>query len=443
MAVSSRVFISYRRDDSPAYAGRLSDQLRARFGAPLVFRDIDTLEPGVPFKQLIEESVGSADVLIAVIGPNWATAADGSGRRRLDEPDDFVRLEVGGALRRDIRVIPVLVGGAKMPDAHELPDDLAGLAGRNGLELTDLQWTSGVEQLFKVIEHVLAMQLPDPTPPPAEEVLLSPIVVSLALGGAAMLGVGLFMRWDAGHSFLQNNFGTALPHGGAITSLAPIGIVLAAVLGGVLVHEQATRAVGVGLLFAAGYAGAVKYLRVLQSDHARSAGATVGVLVAMAGGLLVLAAAFLALRATKAHASSPSVTAAILGIAGGLVMIAATAIDFNAGGTNNQPARVARTFEEAFDPVATSLMVVIVAALLLGHSRHAELSAALLTLGVLEGLLWVRYFTVPLLENSSVGSFAPGGIIGIVGAGLVVLGGYLGLAAWRRGPSPVAAVPSV
>ena len=201
--------------------------------------------------------MGSADVLIAVIGPNWATAADGSGRRRLDEPDDFVRLEVGGALRRDIRVIPVLVGGAKMPDAHELPDDLAGLAGRNGLELTDLQWTSGVEQLFRVIEHVLAMQLPDPTPPPAEEVSLSPIVVSLALGGAAMLAVGLFMRWDTGHSFLQNNFGTALPHGGAITSLAPIGIVLAAVLGGVLVHEQATRAVGVGLLFAAGYAGAV------------------------------------------------------------------------------------------------------------------------------------------------------------------------------------------
>ena len=88
-------------------------------------------------------------------------------------------------------------------------------------------------------------------------------------------------------------------------------------------------------------------------------------------------------------------------------------------------------------------MVVIVAALLLGHSRHAELSAALLTLGVLEGLLWVRYFAVPLLENSRVGSFAPGGIIGIAGAGLVVLGGYLGLAAWRRGPSPVAAVPSV
>ena len=65
--------------------------------------------------------MGSADVLIAVIGPNWATAADGSGRRRLDKPDDFVRLEVGGALRRDIRVIPVLVGGAKMPDAHEFP----------------------------------------------------------------------------------------------------------------------------------------------------------------------------------------------------------------------------------------------------------------------------------------------------------------------------------
>ena len=184
------------------------------------------------------------------------------------------------------------------------------------------------------------MQLPDRRHLLPRTVSLSSIVVSLALGGAAMLAVGLFMRWDTGHSFLQNNFGTALPHGGAITSLAPIGIVLAAVLGGVLVHEQATRAVGVGVLFAAGLRRCVKYLRVLQSDHARSAGVTVGVLVAMAGGLLVLAAAFLALRATKAHASSPTSPRRSWGIAGGLVMIARDGDRFQRWGHHQESARV-------------------------------------------------------------------------------------------------------
>ncbi len=165
MAVSSRIFISYRRDDSPAYAGRLFDQLSARFGESQVFMDVDTLEPGVDFVQRIEESVGSADVLIAVIGRGWASAVDESGHRKLDNPHDFVRIEVGGALRRNIRVIPVLVAGARMPTAEELPDDLDALTRRNGLEISDTDWRSGTERLFVAIEHVLDLAPAQPSPP--------------------------------------------------------------------------------------------------------------------------------------------------------------------------------------------------------------------------------------------------------------------------------------
>ena len=165
MAVSSRIFISYRREDSSPYAGRLFDQLSARFGESQVFMDVDTLEPGIDFIQRIEESIGSADVLIAVIGRGWASAVDESGRRRLDDPHDFVRIEVGGALRREIRVIPVLVGGARMPEAEELPDDLDALTRRNGLEISDTDWRSGTERLFVTIEHVLGLAQAQPPPP--------------------------------------------------------------------------------------------------------------------------------------------------------------------------------------------------------------------------------------------------------------------------------------
>ncbi len=156
MAVGSRIFISYRRDDASAYAGRLYDGLSLRF-PDQVFMDVDTIEPGVDLVERIEESVGSADVLIAVIGRDWASAVDEDGQRRLEQPDDFVRLEVATALERNIRVIPVLVGGASYPHADELPDDLDGLTRRNGLELSDFDWKGGTQRLVEAIEGVLGV----------------------------------------------------------------------------------------------------------------------------------------------------------------------------------------------------------------------------------------------------------------------------------------------
>src|SRR5215467_5353149 len=118
------VFISYRREDVEGHAGRLFGDLVAQFGKEAIFMDVTGIEPGRDFRRVIDTKVASCGVLLAMIGKNWVSAQDVSGRRRLDNPSDFVRLETAAALKRDIPVIPVLVQGAKIPEAEELPEDL-------------------------------------------------------------------------------------------------------------------------------------------------------------------------------------------------------------------------------------------------------------------------------------------------------------------------------
>src|SRR6516165_7093616 len=109
------VFVSYRRQDSADIVGRISDRLIGRFGKEEVFVDVDNIPPGDDFVRVLERAVAECQVFIAILGPNWITAADSDGRRRLDDPADYVRLEVAAALTRNIPVVPVLVGGATMP----------------------------------------------------------------------------------------------------------------------------------------------------------------------------------------------------------------------------------------------------------------------------------------------------------------------------------------
>jgi len=161
----SRIFISYRRDDSAGYAGRLYDRLSQRFGGDQIFMDIDTIEPGLDFVEVIEKAVGSCDVLIALIGRQWLTIADATGRRRLDNPEDFVRLEIATALDRNIRVIPVLVRGATMPRSTDLPDVLKKLSRRNALEISDTRFHYDVDRLIETLEKVLGVSEPLPPRP--------------------------------------------------------------------------------------------------------------------------------------------------------------------------------------------------------------------------------------------------------------------------------------
>jgi hypothetical protein len=115
--------------------------------------DVDTVEPGVDFAAAIAREVASCDILIALIGPTWSTIVDRRGRRRLDDPDDFVVLEIRAALERDIRVIPVLVDGAVMPDRDDLPKDLQGLARRNAVRLDHETFRSDVTSLLNAVEE--------------------------------------------------------------------------------------------------------------------------------------------------------------------------------------------------------------------------------------------------------------------------------------------------
>jgi hypothetical protein len=149
------VFISYRRDAGAGYAGRIADALVEHFGEDKVFRDIDSLEPGLDFAEAIERAIESSEVLIAVIGKNWLTATDAAGQNRLENPDDYVRTEIATALKRNIRVIPLLIQGAAMPSARELPDDLAPLSRRNAFEIHDSSWRDDIQRLVTALERAI------------------------------------------------------------------------------------------------------------------------------------------------------------------------------------------------------------------------------------------------------------------------------------------------
>ena len=161
------MFISYRRDESAGYTGRIADRFTEHFGKDRVFRDIDSIEPGLDFAEAIESAIGSSGVMLAVIGNNWLTATDAAGRKRLQDPHDYVRMEIAAALQRNMRVIPVLVQGASMPGTDELPEDLAPLTRRNAFELHDSSWGDDVGRLIsaleRVLEHRKASSVPDET----------------------------------------------------------------------------------------------------------------------------------------------------------------------------------------------------------------------------------------------------------------------------------------
>jgi hypothetical protein len=149
-----RVFISYRREDTAAYAGRLYDALAARFGDANVFMDVDTIVLGSDFGEAIDRALASCDAAIALIGRGWASARDGEGRRRLDDPEDVLRLELERALARGLVVIPALVQGAGLPGREDLPGSIVPLVQRQGIELRDDAWRDDVDRLARQLERL-------------------------------------------------------------------------------------------------------------------------------------------------------------------------------------------------------------------------------------------------------------------------------------------------
>jgi hypothetical protein len=196
-----KVFISYRREETAGHAGRLYDAIGARFGERNVFMDVD-LAPGIDFVEQITEAVGACDALLVVMGPTWATTLDDRGHARLADPNDFVRLELETALRRpDVRVIPLLVAGARMPDPDDLPESVRALARRNALGLSDLRWRDDVRRLVSTLDELLegprdlaetAAGDPPAATGPARRRWLLLAGAALAVGGIALAATLVF-----------------------------------------------------------------------------------------------------------------------------------------------------------------------------------------------------------------------------------------------------------
>ena len=181
-------FISYRRDDAAGYAGRLHEALENRLGRDQVFRDVDTLQPGQDFVEAIQSRLGDCRVFIAMIGREWLDARDSQGRRRLDQPNDYVRLELVTALeRRDVRVIPVLIEGATMPPVESLPEPVRPLARKQAVHLRDDAWDHDVDRLASAIAGDGS---PVTRPSPAPALPLTSLSLSkIKIGGAVALVV--------------------------------------------------------------------------------------------------------------------------------------------------------------------------------------------------------------------------------------------------------------
>jgi TIR domain len=147
----TKIFISYRREDSAGFAGRVHDRLEPAFGRDNLFMDVDAVPLGVNFIKVLRDAVGKCDVLLALIGPDWLDVRNDAGERRLDIPTDFVRIEIAAALTRGIRVVPVLLDGARMPRGEQLPGDLEELSLRNGLSVRHASFHADMGRLISGI----------------------------------------------------------------------------------------------------------------------------------------------------------------------------------------------------------------------------------------------------------------------------------------------------
>ncbi len=190
---TGRLFISYRRSDARGIAGRLSDTLGAYFGDNRIFRDIENIEGGADFGSVIEENLQNADAVIVLIGPQWVSMRAEDGTRRLDDPADWVAQEIAVAIQLKKPIFPVLVDGASMPRAAELPEKLKPLVRYNAIAVSDDRWKSDVLRLGKLISFEI---------PSANERLLGWINMGISLALFASLS---FSSGMVTYNFLQGN----------------------------------------------------------------------------------------------------------------------------------------------------------------------------------------------------------------------------------------------
>ncbi len=186
----NKIFISYRRDDSAGYAGRLADRLATAFGEEQIFRDYEDIKPGQHFVESLENALANAKVLLVIIGKHWLTASNSQGQRRLDQANDYVRLEIETALKNNLTIIPILLNTTPMPETQELPTGLTALAFRQAITLSDSRWNRDVDNLIAYLRNLTGLAAPQP----AIRLKRIALYSTLSACGAIALLFWLFLR---------------------------------------------------------------------------------------------------------------------------------------------------------------------------------------------------------------------------------------------------------
>lgn len=177
----SKIFISYRRHDTRDVTGRIYDRLLRHFETERIFKDVDNIAPGEDYRDVIDREIAECSLLLAVIGPSWLLAKKSDGKRRLDDPNDMVRIEIETALRRNRRVIPVVVGDSKMPEPEDLPESLKELADRHAFPVRpDPDFHRDMDRLVLLIERAMSSGEPllaELIDPPAAQAMPPPVLL--------------------------------------------------------------------------------------------------------------------------------------------------------------------------------------------------------------------------------------------------------------------------
>ena len=446
----SRIFICYRHGgDGEDVAGRLYDNLVYRFGKENVFRDIVNLDPGTDYADKIDEALDTACATVVVIAPDWATVADEKGQRRLDNPRDFVRLEVGTALQQGELIVPVLVKGASMPRADTLPPDLSALSAKHALTMTDLHWEEGMERLIAaiephfpepaaagqtgVVEPIPAGGDHEPVVEPGEETtgfrrILGPAALTVVGAGLLLAGVFVTLPEGHGHTLISNDFGGSAPKGGIFTSLSPLSIVIGSLVALILAFRESTRGLAAGLLLGFGMAGVATYIGVWKF----ASGTAGRWLPSILGGLLLVAAAvWLARTAPDPSTAKRDALVAVLGLAGAILVFVGVLLPFS--DYKGSSSIWGKGWGTYLLPLVCAAGTAVLASVLYWTGLRTLWLGAVIAFGICSCLVFVRFIGVPMIRSDGLRA---GAFLGVAGSVLAIAAGGLGYARARRAQLP-------
>jgi hypothetical protein len=410
--------------------------------------DVGALKAGDDFVEHIHSAVGSAAAFIVVIGRGWLNARDEDGARRLDDPADFVRTEVALALAGKPVVIPVLVGGAVMPDEEDLPPDLVELAHRHAVTLVHEDWEAGIARLTAALRDIVgaepeeAEEEPEPpvVPPveleeertePAARIPL--VATALGLAGAVGLVAGTWLQADLwAHPVLENS-NSVRGELGYFESVAALTVVVGAVGSLLLSYARGAARLATGLFLGFALAGVARYVSVLgvlsstgieRRYPESSSRFGPGAWIALIGCTLIAAAALVRISADREERDPRAfVVPRLLVLGGAALVVVATTVPYTTSASLNAQTVFERITDwYAFEPIASAVFAVAVA-LFFAQARTAA-SGALIALGGFLGLLWAsRYIGFPAWQVYDAGSVGLGGFLGLGGGLAILIGG--------------------